>query len=307
MGLGFKQAGFELAGAWDFDKYAVTSYKQNLSNMVAQADITKMKWDDIPFAEVWTFGFPCQDISIAKKERLGLSGKKSGLFYEVMRLLSETKKIAPEQLPAVILAENVKNLRQDLDVIQEEYEAHGYKFQCRLYDSQNFGVPQHRERYFLLGIRDDIAKTFTLPDEPGIPTGRFKDILEDEVDEKYYIHKKYKLLPNPKGIVIGLADIKGMDSIKRIYSQDKVAPTITTSQGGYRQPKIIDRKGLRKITPREYARLQGFPDDFLQVVSDAQMYKQMGNAVSVPVAKTIAKAIKKWYEENNNSINEVID
>lgn len=299
MGLGFKQAGFRLAGAWDFDKYAVESYGNNVSPKVKQSDITQMTWEDIPYADVWTFGFPCQDVSIAKNNGEGLKGQKSGLFYEIMRLLEETKKNSPERLPSVILAENVKNLKKDIDVVKEEYSAKGYRFYKSLIDSQDFGIPQHRERYFLLGVLTEIEGDFEFPDppfpeQPEETKLRFKDILEDVVDAKYYINKPYTLFDKPRGSVIGLVDIKGQDNIKRIYDTNGIAPTLTTSQGGYRQPKIIDDKGLRRITPREYARLQGFEDDYKQVVSDTQMYKQMGNAVSVPVAREIAEAIKSW-------------
>lgn len=159
MGLGFKQAGFRLAGAWDFDKWAVESYGNNVSPKVKQEDITQMNWRDVPYADVWTFGFPCQDVSVAGKRTGMIKGKtRSGLFYEVMRLLDEMKKFNPDNLPKIILAENVKGIRKYLPTIEEEYKARGYKTYYTLYNSKYFGVPQNRERYFIIGIHHRLSR-----------------------------------------------------------------------------------------------------------------------------------------------------
>jgi DNA (cytosine-5)-methyltransferase 1 len=90
LGLGFIQAGFKIQKAWDFDKYAVQSYRENVGDHVIQADITKMTYQDVPGANVWAFGFPCQDLSLAGKQAGLFEGKRSGLFFEIMRLLDET-------------------------------------------------------------------------------------------------------------------------------------------------------------------------------------------------------------------------
>ena len=151
MGLGFKYAGFELAGAWDFDKYAVESYKNNISDLIKQVDITQMSYNEIPFANVWTFGFPCVDISIAGKRKGMIKGEtRSGLFFEIMRLLEETESNKPNNLPMIILAENVKAVKAELPAIEKEYEKRGYKMYTTLYNSKYFNVPQNRERYFIL-------------------------------------------------------------------------------------------------------------------------------------------------------------
>jgi DNA (cytosine-5)-methyltransferase 1 len=142
MGVGFLNAGYKIAGAWDFDKYAVQSYDHNVGHHVKQADIKEMTWQDVPFAHVWAFGFPCQDLSVAGKQA-GLllkcqdcdsdfaidpsnftgqttcpscgsknykAASRSGCFYEIMRLIDETREHAPSSLPAVLVAENVKRL-----------------------------------------------------------------------------------------------------------------------------------------------------------------------------------------------------
>ena len=380
MGLGFKYAGFRLAGAWDFDKYAVESYRHNVSPIVKQADITQMTWDEIPYADVWTFGFPCQDISVAGKQAGMVKGKtRSGLFYEVMRLLEETETHSPDRLPTVILAENVKAVKKYLPEIEKEYKARGYRMYATLYNSKYWGVPQNRERYFMIGIHESIEEEFVFPEQQTDFIPKLSSVLEDEVDEKYYIdnEKAKKVIEQAKkrveikGIhacitpdrvnkrqngrrakaaeeemftltaqdrhgvidVVGRLDIKGQDNIRRVYNPEGIAPTLTTSEGGNRQPKIleiifdtnqgaefkdfadqsqcllardykgfgnqamnavIDRFRVRRLTPREYARLQGFPDSYKQVVSNTQFYKQMGNAVTVNVAQAIATKIKEF-------------
>lgn len=384
MGLGFKYAGFQLAGAWDFDKYAVESYRHNVSPIVKQADITQMTWDEIPYADVWTFGFPCQDISVAGKKAGMVKGKtRSGLFYEVMRLLEETKTYNPDHLPKVILAENVKAVKKYLPEIEKEYNARGYRMYATLYNSKYWGVPQNRERYFIIGIHESIEEEFVFPEQQTDFIPKLSTILEKEVDEKYYIddEKAKKVIEQAKrrvdlngihacitpdrvnkrqngrrakaaeeemftltaqdrnGVIephlkqVGMLDMKGYESIRRVYDPDGISPTLTTSEGGNRQPKMLvpisvvnqatefkdfadqsqcllarDYKGfgnqsmnavidgfrVRRLTPREYARLQGFPDSYKQVVSNTQFYKQIGNAVTVTVAQAIAERIKEF-------------
>jgi len=317
MGLGFKKAGFRLVGAWDFDKYAVSSYGHNVSPKVKQDDITTM--NSLPYADVWTFGFPCQDISVAGKQAGMIKGQtRSGLFYEVMRLLEETK-----DKPKIILAENVKAVKKYLPEIEKEYAEQGYKMTAQLYNSKYWGVPQNRERYFIVGVREDIEKEFIFPEQQTEFVPKLSSILETEVDEKYYIsdEKAKKIIEQ----AMKLVDLK--------ITHSCVAPTLTTSEGGHRRPKILtpiqvtrkanefhkevelshtllarDYKGfpntpfnavidgfrVRKLTPREYARLQGFPDSFEQVVSNSQFYKQMGNAVTVNVSKVLAESISDF-------------
>jgi DNA (cytosine-5)-methyltransferase 1 len=384
MGLGFKYAGFRIAGAWDFDKYAVESYRNNVSPKVKQADITQMTWDEVPYADVWAFGFPCQDISVAGKKAGMVKGKtRSGLFYEVMRLLEETETHSPDRLPTVILAENVKAVKKYLPEIEKEYKARGYRMYATLYNSKYWGVPQNRERYFILGVHESIEKPFIFPEQQTDFIPKLSSVLEDEVDEKYYIdnEKAQKVIEQAKkridlsgthacitpdrvnkrqngrrakgneeemftltaqdrhGVidVVGRLDIKGQDNIRRVYNPEGISPTLTTSEGGNRQPKVLepirvvnygtefkgfadqshcllarDYKGfgnqemnavidgfrVRRLTPREYARLQGFPESFEFHVSNTQLYKQFGNAVTVNVAQAIAEAIKDYLERD---------
>lgn len=381
MGLGFKQSGFRLAGAWDFDKYAVESYGHNISPKVKQDDITTMKWHHLPYAEVWTFGFPCQDISVAGKQAGMIKGEtRSGLFYEVMRLLDETREHLSIALPKIILAENVKAVKKYLPEIEKEYAARGYKMNAQLYNSKYWGIPQNRERYFIIGVRDDIEKDFIFPTQQTDHVPKLSSILETEVDEKYYIDdiKATKIIEQAiNGLKVKQATKKGYDvavegdSINiahpnsttrrgRVGKQvaqtlmtsceqvvcvgsnqknagvfEELSPTLTSAAGlggGHiaylvqsvftdkdncsyccdanyakgtspgdigkgRRTHIIDENlRVRKLTPREYARLQGFPDSFEFVCSNTQIYKQMGNAVTVNVSRAIATAIKEFLE-----------
>lgn len=188
LGLGFQQAGFTINGAWDFDKYAVQSYAANVGDHVKQADITQMTYKDIPKSDVWTFGFPCQDLSVAGKQAGLIEGKRSGLFFEVMRLLSEMRERESRRLPAIILAENVKALRKYLPVLEEEYAKQGYVMYYQLYNSKYWGVPQNRERYFVVGVREDLDKGyFPFPEQQTDFVPKLSTILETNVAEKYYI------------------------------------------------------------------------------------------------------------------------
>ena len=219
LGQAFKNAGFEIVGAWDFDKYAVQSYKRNIGDHVTQADIKELTYKDIPKADVWTFGFPCQDLSVAGKQR-GLvlkcqdceteieinpeeytgeivcpncggsntkSESRSGCFFEIMRLLDETAEHNPEAMPAVILAENVRAVKPYLPVLEVEYKKRGYTAHAEMFNSKFWGVPQNRERYAIVGTRDVLNLSFVFPTEQHEFVPKLSDFLEDNVDEKYYL------------------------------------------------------------------------------------------------------------------------
>jgi DNA (cytosine-5)-methyltransferase 1 len=340
MGLGFKNAGFEIAGAWDFDKYAVQSYGHNVGDHVKQADISQMKADELPPADVWTFGFPCQDLSVAGKKagmelkcsdcghefKIGGDGgfvpsidqilmfnnkkfcpkceslnikasNRSGLFFEVMRLLDET-----ENKPKIIIAENVKGLKPYLGVLEEEYTKRGYKMYYTLYNSKFWGVPQNRERYFVVGVHESIQKEFIFPTQQEYYIPRLLTILEPVVDEKYYIdeEKATNVIKQAREKVkveqIGFAmrgryNQDGSISQQVEFRKDDVTSTLT---GVQKDNMLLENLRVRKLTPREYARLQGFPESFEFVVSDSQLYKQFGNAVTVNVAQAIAERIKMF-------------
>lgn len=220
MGLAFMAAGFEIAGAWDYDRHAIKSYQENVGPHAKEADIREMGYTDIPPADVWAFGFPCQDLSVAGKQK-GLvlkcqdcgeeleidpekyteggtfcprcgsqnmkAASRSGMFFEMMRLLDETIENAPAAVPAVIIAENVKGLRPYLPVLQEEYKKRGYTAHIETFNSKWWGVPQSRDRYAVVGTLDRLGLEFSFPEEQHQRIPRLSDFLDEEVDEKYFI------------------------------------------------------------------------------------------------------------------------
>ena len=396
LGLGFQNAGFKIVGAWDFDKYAVATYMENVGDHVVQADIQKMCIEDVPKADVWAFGFPCQDLSVAGKqagiklecadcgtvwevsaetyseENLcpGCGGTnhraatRSGMFFEIMRLLAEAREREPEKVPKVLVAENVKALRKLLPVLEAEYGKAGYKCHAQLFNSKYWGVPQNRERYIVVGTLDSLPDTYTYPEEQHDYVPKLSTILEADVDDKFYIadEKAHKIIDQalqrissmgkvhatitpdrvdkrqngrrskededpmftltaqdlhgvivddtygypterereqrPQGLpeieVIGMLESSGHDHSRRVHDPEGISPTATAVAGGTHHIKIFDhtKYRVRKLTPTEYGRLQAFPmDNWKQVVSNSQAYKQFGNAVTVTLAEGIGKSV----------------
>lgn len=219
LGLAFQEAGYEIVGAWDFDKFAVETYRENVGDHVQKADIKELHQADIPQADVWAFGFPCVDLSVAGKQ-MGMilkcqdcgevikinpeeytgentcpkcGGKdlradsRSGCFFEIMRLLEETEREREEAMPAVIIAENVRGLKPYLPVLCMEYERHGYTAHIQMFNSKYWGVPQNRERYAVIGTRNKLGLSFKFPEEQHDFVPKLSDFLEKEVPEKYYL------------------------------------------------------------------------------------------------------------------------
>ena len=218
VGLGFIGAGYDVIWACDFDKYAVDTYRRNVGDHVIQADIKKLTREDIPKADVWAFGFPCQDLSVAGKQkgfrfvckdcgeewgydseehRDGIkcprcggenyqAASRSGMFFEMMRLLDETAEETPEYLPRALFIENVKGLKPYIPVLEEELQRRGYTAHVQLYNSKYWGVPQNRERYFIVGLQENV-KRFSFPEEQHENVPKLSTVLDKNVDEKYYI------------------------------------------------------------------------------------------------------------------------
>lgn len=366
FGLGFKAHNAKLVASYDFDKFACMSYKENVSELVEQRNIAEIKAVELVDADIWTFGFPCQDISIAGKQKGMIKGEtRSGLFYEIMRLLKE---LPSDKKPKMIVAENVKRVNHLFEEIKKEYKLNDYKFYAYLYNTKDFNLPQNRERYFMVGVHNSIKEEFIFKEKTKESTSLLSSILLpiEEVPDKFFINDACQLksivdslkkknieiegvhacinptrkivrqsgrrvknneeemftltsmdkhgiiqkvddeaffIDNQENIIhnehkikmIGLLDIKGNETVRRVYDEEGIAPTAMTCSGGNTQIKVLIRNEknqdfiVRKLTAREYARLQGFPDSYKQIVSDSQFYKQMGNAVSVPVASFVAE------------------
>lgn len=217
VAIGFINAGFDVVWACDFDAKCVETYKHNVGEWVHQADVTKLHYDDMPKADGWAFGFPCQDLSVAGKQA-GFKLKckdcetewnytdneehtpicpncggdqyaavtRSACFFEVMRLLDETRAEAPGNYPKFLFIENVKGLRKYIPTLTNELEKRGYTAHIQLYNSKYWNVPQNRERYFIVATLSDM-QGFELPQEQHEFVPKLSTALDQDVDEKYYI------------------------------------------------------------------------------------------------------------------------
>ena len=178
---------YELVGFSEIDKYAIESYSaiHGVSTDLNLGDISKIKSDDIPKADLITYGFPCQDISVAGLGRGIVEGEtRSGLLFDALRIIKEKK-------PKYAIAENVKNLvgkkfKDDFNSLLEELDSYGYNNYWQVLNAKDYGIPQNRERVFVVSIRKDVDKGYEFP-KPFDNGLRLKDLLEDEVEDKYYI------------------------------------------------------------------------------------------------------------------------
>lgn len=227
---------YEVVAISEIDKYAIQAGEAIQGKVLNLGDISKIKVEDIPQHDLFTYSFPCQDLSVSGKQEGLIRGQtRSGLLYECEKIIEYCK-------PKYLLLENVKNLvgkkfKPQFDEWLDYLEGLGYTNYVKVLNSKNYGIPQNRERVFVVSILGE-HEPYEFP-KP-IPLDKcIADILEDQVDEKYYINKPFHLVN--KGHQAEL-DIKGQDCIKRVYDIDKIAPTLTTMQGGLREPKILERK-----------------------------------------------------------------
>ena len=272
----------------EIDKHAVTTYKANFKDGHVFGDIKQIDASDVPDHDILLAGFPCQPFSQAGLKK-GFTDTRGTLFFDIERILLAKQ-------PKAFLLENVKQLKghdkgRTFQTIIDHLNKAGYKVFYEILKARDFGLPQNRERIYIVGFLDHNIN-FEFPKPTNLPT-RVGDILDDVVDEKYTIsdklwsgHKRRKELNklNGKGFGYGL------------FNKES-AYTNTISARYYKDGSEIlieqENKNPRKLTPREACRLQGFPEDYIIPVSDAQAYKQFGNSVAVPVIKAIATEIKK--------------
>lgn len=294
--LGFKRAGFNIAWANEIDKYACTTYRKNFGDSyLVEDDIYNVLDKDIPNIDVLTAGFPCQPFSIAGYQK-GFEDDRGNLFFEVLRVIKAKK-------PKVIFLENVKNLvthdnKHTFEVITKSLEEEGYYLKYKVLNSCKYGnIPQNRERIYIVGfLEKDKYDSFEFPLELEL-TKRIEDIIDInvKVDDKYYYNESSKYYNMISETIIKYNTIY---QLRRIYIRENknfVCPTLTANMGtgGHNVPLIKDNYGYRKLTPRECLLFQGFPLDFIipEGMSDARVYKQAGNAVTVTVIERIAKNI----------------
>lgn len=299
--LGFESAGFEAVFANDFDKKAAETYKANFGESIDTASIKEIIKEKgmakIPKRfDVLTGGFPCQPFSIAGHQ-MGFADKERGdLLFAVIEILKSRK-------PKAVFLENVKNLQKHDDEktfkrIEEEMRKAGYTIKAEVLNSMLYGnVPQARERIYIVGFQSPRPlMKFHFPESQPL-TKTVLALLEKSVDERFYYNEEDKFIyPKLKEQVKSRGRVY---QYRRIYVRENkngVCPTLTASMGmgGHNVPIIKDEKGIRKLTPRECARLQGFPETFKLPanLSDTTLYKQIGNSVTVPVVSKIAENIR---------------
>ena len=224
----------KVVGIFEIDKFALKSYEAIHGECPNLGDISKIKVEDIPQHDLFTYSFPCQDLSIAGKQKGMIRGvTRSGLLYECERIIKYCK-------PKYLLLENVKNLvgkknKPQFDEWLKFLEDLGYTNYWKVLNAKDYGVPQNRERVFVVSILGD-HKPYSFP-LPIKLNKSIKDILEDEVEEKYYMNKPFHLV-NKKNEAAEL-QIKAHRSIKSVQSPNHICPTLTTMQGGHREPKIL--------------------------------------------------------------------
>ena len=296
----------------EIDKYCKMTYETNFGE-TPFGDITQVSTENIPSHDVLLAGFPCQAFSIAGKKK-GFKDTRGTLFYEIARIIADKK-------PKAFFLENVKGLLNHdkgktleiiLDVLRKDLNY--YVPDPQIINSKNFNVPQNRERIFIVGFRDDLnISNFNYPDpkQTNVTLGSIKE--NKVVSSKYYLSTRYlKTLENHKA----RHKSKGNGFGYKILNDDEIANAIIVGGMGRERnlvkderlkdftPKTniqgsINKKGIRRMTPREWARLQGFDDSFLiDAVSDTQLYKQFGNSVSVPAIYETGKNLLKKLDKN---------
>ena len=295
--LGFEKAGFNTVFANDFDEPCKSTYDLNFprAKLIVE-DIRKIGISDLPDFDFLLAGFPCQAFSIAG-HRQGFKDEKGrgNLFFDIARIIKAKK-------PEGFLLENVKNLKshdggRTFSIIEETLQNLGYHTKIRVLNSMEYGnIPQNRERIYIVGFKNkDYTDKFSFP-EPVKLTTKVTDLLEKKVPEKYYYNGK-PLFDKLKNFVKEEGKVYQW---RRQYVRENksgVCPTLTANMGmgGHNVPIIKDEKGIRKLTPLECFRIQGFPKEFLlpKNLADSALYKQAGNSVSVPVLEAVAKKMMK--------------
>ena len=324
---GMEQAGHKCVGWIEWDKFARQSYQAmyNTEGEFNGKDIQQVRGSDLPDSDVWCFGFPCQDVSVSGKQAGLLNGKRSGLFFEVVRLLQERIR-NKETLPKTLFIENVKSLLSvdggwGFARMQIELDKAGYDIEWSVINSAEV-VPQNRERVYIIGHLRGSSPSKVFP--------IIRESKEADSGTSIKIHQVGQLNKTES--------FGGNPQVGRVYGTDGLSPTLNTMQGGGREPKIlvracltpdrlskrqqgrrfkdngepsftlntVDRHGvlienqkewaIRKLTPRECWRLQGFADEQFDKakdagVSDSQLYKQSGNAATVSVVYQIARRL----------------
>ena len=309
--LGFEKAGFEIAWANEIDKNSCITYRENFSHKLYEEDVRKIKGKDIKSVDVLCGGFPCQAFSIAGY-RKGFDDDRGNVFFEIIRLINELKR-----KPKVLFLENVKNFKshdkgRTFQTVVNIIQDNGYSVFFDVLNTCDYTqIPQNRERTFLICFRGEhnwefsrkknlVSREFAKRFPPKrVKSNRgIQEFLESgEVMENFYYRQDKYMYPELR------KTMKSKDTLyqwRRQYvreNKNNRCPTLTANMGtgGHNVPLVLTDDGYRKLTPRECFNFQGFPKGFKlpKEMANSHLYKQAGNAVSVPLITVLAKAIKE--------------
>ncbi len=304
LDLGFEYAGFDIIWANDFDKWACQTYRANVNNNIVEGDICKLK-STIPAHDVLIGGFPCQPFSTLGKLKGFEDENRGNMFFEIMGIVKkhDTK---------VIVLENVKNLvthdkGNTFQTIKRLLDEADYEVNFKILNSQDYGVPQRRNRVFIVAFN---RKYFNLPkfeypekEELTITT---QDLLDKNVEEKYFLTEKIShtiLGMGTKGYIVKpTIDLPISKTLTATMHKMHRASQDNYVTDEFNYEKNVsdkqDRINIRKLTPDECRKLQGFPSDWKQVVADGHAYKQFGNAVTVNVSYKVACNVIEYMDKN---------
>lgn len=302
---GFSDSGFNVIWANDFDKYAVETYRRNYDNEIVLGDINQIPFEQIPDFDVLIGGFPCQPFSMMGAQK-GFEEARGTLFFRVAEIIKD--RIDRNQKPKAIILENVKALKTHNHgktyetihhILQDEL---GYKVFCDVLNSADYGVPQTRNRTYIVCFANENAD-FIFPEKQEL-TITMRDLLERYVLQKYYLSDKLKktICSNGTGGYVATSEIN-LDVARPLCAtmakMHRACQDNYVSDQGHRIAEIqnLSDERIRRLTPRECARLQGFEDSFsIEGTSDCQLYKQFGNAVTVNVSRAVAQSVRNTLE-----------
>lgn len=297
---GFEDAGYNIVWANDFDKFAVQTYKANFGDNIVLGDINDISLETLPDFDVLIGGFPCQSFSMMGEQR-GFEDARGTLFFRIAEIIKY--RIEQNKKPQVVVLENVRTLRTHdkgrtfktiLNILEKDL---GYKIFTQVLNSADYEIPQKRNRTFIVCFANENAQ-FIFPEKQELQL-TLQDVLEQDVDDKYFLSER--ILPTI--LSNGTGGYKGKSEIDLKIARPLCA-TMAKMHRACQDNYVTQNGRIRRLTPRECARLQGFKDDFVIPVSDTQAYRQFGNAVTVNVSRAVAEKIKEtllqlgeWHNE----------
>lgn len=305
--LGLEQQGIKVVWANEWDKYAADIYDKNFGGSVDRRSIVDVRAEDIPSHDLICGGFPCQAFSVAGKRR-GFDETRGTLFFEIMR-------IAQHHRTPYLFLENVKGLLshdegRTFETILRTMDELGYDCQWQVLNSKDFGVPQNRERVFIIGhLRGEPRpQVFPLSEDGGVrdearegQAGVHANTLRAGYPGNWNGTYIQKVIEGDYAFTVDTSNTGGVRIKAQGINQpsrgievrkDELASTLRAAGGGAQTPKALIEDKIRRLTPLECERLQGFPDGWTEGISDTQRYKTMGNAVTVNVISAIAEKLK---------------